>query len=72
MFNIHLDQPENFDTRSFSDFLDSMNLHNKVTFPTHTSQHTLEDLSNPVIEMVSRGNLFSDHSFIQLYWKRTN
>ena len=36
--------------------------------PTHTSLHTLdqvlEDLSNPVIEMVSRGGLFSDHNFI--------
>ena len=67
-FNIHLDQPENPDTRTFKDFLDSMNLHNKVMFPTHTSLHTLdlvlEDLSNQVIETVSRGDLFSDHHFI--------
>ena len=67
-FNIHLDQPENPDTRTFNDFLDSMNLHNKVMFPTHTSLHTLvlvpEDLSNPVIETVIRGDLFSDHHFI--------
>ena len=87
-FNIHLDQPENADTRTFNDFLDRMNLHNKVMSPTHTSLHTLdlvlEDLSNPVIEMVSKGNLFSDHNFIHtstllekdeltnklvLYWK---
>ena len=36
-------------------------------FPTHTSLHTLdlvlEDLSNPVNETVSRGDLFSDHNF---------
>ena len=67
-FNIHLDQPENPDTRAFNDFLDSMNLHNKVMFPTHTSLHTLdlvlEDLFNPVIETVNRGDLFSDHHFI--------
>ena len=67
-FNTHLDQPDNSDTRTFNDFLDSMNLHNKVMFPTHTSLHTLdlvlEDLSNPVIETVSRGDLFSDHHFI--------
>ena len=67
-FTIHLDQPENPDTRTFNDFLDSLNLHNKVMFPTHTSLHTLdlvvEDLSNPVIETVSRGDLFSDHHFI--------
>ena len=64
--NIHLDQPENSDTRTFNDFLDSMHLHNK--FPTRTSLHTLdpvlEDLSNPVIEIVSRGDLFSYHNFI--------
>ena len=67
-FNIHMDQLENPDTRTFNDFLDSMNLHNKVMFPTHTSLHTLdlllEDLSNPVIETVSKGDLFSDHHFI--------
>ena len=87
-FNIHMEQPENPDTRTFNDFLDSMNLHNKVMFPTHTSLHTLdlvlEDLSNPVIETVSKGDLFSDHHFIHtstvlekdeltnklvLYWK---
>ena len=36
-FNIHLDQPENSDSRTFNDLLDSINLHNKVMFPTHTS-----------------------------------
>ena len=79
-FNIHLDQPENSDTRTLNDFLDRMNLHNKVIFPTHMSLHTqdlvLEDLSNSVIEMVSRGDLFSDHNFIHTstlsYWKRMN
>ena len=50
-FNIQMDQPEKPDTRTFNNFLDSMNLHNKVMFPTHTSLHTLdlvlEDLSQP-------------------------
>ena len=67
-FNIHLDQPENSDTRTLNDLLDSMNFHNRVIFPNNTSLHILylvtEDLSNPVIEMVSRGDLFSDHNFI--------
>ena len=67
-FNIHLDQAENSGTRTFNDFLDSMNFHNKVTLPTHTSLHTLdlvlEDTSKQVIETVSRGTLFSGHNFI--------
>ena len=29
-FNIHLYQPENSDTRTFNDFMDSLNLHNIV------------------------------------------
>ena len=52
-FNIHFEQPENSDTRTFSDFLDSMNLHKKVMFPSHTSLQTLdlvlEDLSNQLL-----------------------
>ena len=32
----------------------------------HTLDWVLEDLSNPVIETISRGDLFSDHHFIHI------
>ena len=41
-FNIHVDQVHNSDSITFSDFLDSFGSSNKVWFPTHKHQHTLD------------------------------
>ena len=40
-FNIHMDKPDHPDTATFNDFLESFDLVNHTTFPTHISRHTL-------------------------------
>ena len=41
-FNRHMDKPEHPDTVTFNDFLESFDLVNYTTFPTHLSRHTLD------------------------------
>ena len=41
-FNIHMDKPEHPDTVTVNDFLESFDLVNYTTFPTHLSRHTLD------------------------------
>ena len=40
-FNIYVDNPEHPETVIFNDFLESFDLINFTTFPTHISKHTL-------------------------------
>ena len=67
-FNIHVDNSYNNDTITFMDILDSYNLKNRITFPTHVGQHQLdlviEDQTDSIITKVERGFLLSDHYFI--------
>ena len=41
-FNIHMDKPEHPDPVIFNDFLESFDLINFTTFPTHMSKHILD------------------------------
>ena len=70
-FNIHVDQVYNSDSITFSDFLDSFGLSNKVQFPTHKHQPTLDLVisccMDGFIQSVFRGHLLSDHNFV--HWK---
>ena len=67
-FNIHVDDSYNNDTITFMDTLDSYNLENRITFPTHVKHHHLdlviEDQTDSIIMQVERGFLLSDHFFI--------
>ena len=40
--NIHTNDPENQDTITFEDTIDSLGLRNQVSFPTHRLQNTLD------------------------------
>ena len=70
-FNIHVDQVHNLDSITFSDFLDSFGLSNKVQFLTHKHQHTLDlvvsSCTDGFIQSVFGGHLLSDHNFV--HWK---
>ena len=63
-----MDDLENTATVFFSDLLDSFNLVNKVNFPSHKLQHTLDlaiiDSDYSYLSKVSRGHMLSDHKFI--------
>ena len=67
-FNIHVDQVHNSDSITFSNFLDSFGLSNKVQFPTHKHQHTLDlvisSCTDGFIQSVFRGHLLSNHNFV--------
>ena len=70
-FNIHVDQVHNLDSITFSDFLDSLGLSNKVQFLTHKHQHTLDLVISSCMDgfiqqslQVFRGHLLSDHNFV--------
>ena len=53
---------------TFMDTLESYNLKNRITFPTHIKQHQLdlviEDKNDSIITQVERGFLLSDHFLI--------
>ena len=65
---LYLGDSYNNDTITFIDTLDSYNLENRITFPTHVKQHHLdlviEDQTDCIIMQVERGFLLSDHFFI--------
>ena len=67
-FNIHVDDSSDSDTITFMDLLDSYNMLNKVTFPTHVKHHSLdlviEDRDNTVVTNVKEGLFLSDHCFV--------
>ena len=66
-FNIHIDKPEHPDTATFNDFLESFDLVNYTTFPTHISRHTLDLVitsSHRLIKSIEQGHFLSDHCFI--------
>ena len=67
-FNVHVDNPDNPDTILLKDLLASYNLVNRINFPTHKLQHTLDLIidngDNSLIMSTSRGLLISDHSFV--------
>ena len=66
-FNIHMDKPEHCDTATFNDFLESCNLINFTTFPTHISRHTLDLVitsSHRLIKSIEQGHFLFDHCFI--------
>ena len=66
--NIHVDDSSDSDTITFMDLLDSYNMLNKVTFPTHVKHHSLdlviEDRDNTVVMDVKEGLFLSDHCFV--------
>ena len=67
-FNIHMDNKLNVDTILFDDILEAFNLINNVNFPTHIANHTLDLVINQqdsrIIRSIERGELLSDHHFI--------
>ena len=68
-FNIHMDKPEHPDTVTFNDFLESFDLFNYTTFPTHLSRHTLDLVitnSHGLIKSIEQGHYLSDHCFIDI------
>ena len=69
-FNIHMDSPLHPDTSTFLEFIESFNLRNHTNFATHISNHYL-DLAltghgSTIISKIDRGDLFSDHHFVDL------
>jgi len=67
-FNIHIDKPDNRNTCRFTDTLESLNLVQHITEPTHTSGHTLDLLITKATDFVPRISVsdycISDHSAI--------
>ena len=66
-FNINMDKPEHPDTVTFNDFLESFDLVNYTTFPTHISRHTLDLVitsSHRLVKSIEQGHFLSDHCFI--------
>ena len=67
-FNIHMENKLNVDTILFDDILEAFNLINKVNFPTHIANHTLDLVFNQqnsgIMQSIERGELLCDHHFI--------
>ena len=67
-FNIPINNPDSPDTSIFQDVLDSLGLHNHITFPTHRQQNTLDliitEHQENFIRKLNQGRLFSDHYLI--------
>ena len=66
-FNIHAEDHLDGDTISFLDMLDSYNLRNRVTFPTHIKHHHLDlvikDQTDTLITHITAELFLSDHCF---------
>ena len=58
------------DTTTFLEFIESFNLRSHTNFATHISNHyldlTLIEHGSTVISKIDRGDLFSDHHFVDL------
>ena len=67
-FNIHMENKLTVDTILFDDILEAFNLINNVNFPTHIANNTLDLVINQqdsrIIQSIERGELLSDHHFI--------
>ena len=66
-FNIHVDNPEHPDTVIFNAFLESFDLINFTTFPTHESRHTLDLVitnSLRLIKSIKQGHFLLDYCFV--------
>ena len=64
-FKIHVGNPEHPDTVIFNDFLESFDLINFTTFPTHTSRHTLDLVITSSHELIkSIKHFLLDHCFV--------
>ena len=70
-FNIYLDDIHDPNTITFTDLLESLNLQNRVTFPTHIHNYALDlvidDITSPFICEVKKGHLLADHNFVLAY-----
>ena len=66
--NIHMEDTSNADTRLFLDVLESLNLQNRVGFPTHISKHTIDLIIHDKllcgVANVQPGHFLSDHCLI--------
>ena len=66
--NIHMEDTSNADTRLFLDVLKSLNLQNRVGFPTHISKHTIDLIIHDkllcAVANVQPGHFLSDHCLI--------
>ena len=67
-FNIHTDYPEDPNTITFNDFLDSLDFINLINFGAHTLNHTLDLViqsdSFKVNSKTLQGHFRLDHAFI--------
>ena len=63
-----MNNPDSPDTNIFQDVLDSLGLHNHITFPTHRLHNTLDliitEHQESSIKKLNQGRLFSDHYVI--------
>ena len=66
--NIPMNNPDSPDTNIFQDVLDSLGLHNHITFPTHKLHNSLDliitEHQESFIKKLNQGRLFSDHYLI--------
>ena len=66
--NIPMNNPDSPDTNIFQDVLDSLGLHNHITFPTHRLHNTLDliitEHQESFINKLNQSRLFSDNYLI--------
>ena len=66
--NTHTNDPENQDTITFDDTIESLGLRNQVNFPTHRLQNTLDIIitaeDSSIISDIHQSSLFSDHYLV--------
>ena len=66
--NICTNDPENQDTITFDDTIESLGLRNQVNFPTHRLQNTLDIIitaeDSSIISDIHQGSLISDHYIV--------
>ena len=69
-FNIHMDNTLHSDTTTFLEFMESYNLRNHTNFATYISNHYLDlaltEHGSTVISKIDRGDMFSNHHFVDL------
>ena len=73
-FNIHMDEIQSSDTKSFNELLDTFEWKQHVEDPTHNSGHIIDLCITPIntelqLSKPSTGYLISDHAFIDFLVK---